>query len=790
MTNFILRYPNGTTFDMTDDVEHNSLRISGRCDEAFAVGSCRAFTTLDKNIPPYTLCEIDGKPYLCSSECTKYQNKNNLYVHNISILELTAILECFILGTKVLSRGNDKTKLSHILELINDKYGVHIMTTLTLENLLQTQTNDYVFGSGTTLFDVATQMMVRLNQRPKVLSVSYNNGQMQMSIDSIALSNNGTAYALDWNKITQHTLNQNTENYSKWLETEANNVVDRNNLAYDMSLTIRNKGETRLTLDNGKLYTTAKIESVKKFEVQGEVRSFTIQRLGAKDFFNAYYLNSTPTFDGTAQQNNYDETTMFSQSKTLSQWFNNVADFSLLRTKLEQYCAYAGVPYDELVNNYVFTCSKVGAYDETNIWYHYDEGGTRYRDPYYCLTATAIIRTRTDITEYILEKNVYDAENYAIQPKYCYYTKGNNIIDGLHITRNDELWGKIASVITGACNGPMLDEIAEDKGFTPYETTQFLGTATHGCEFIVGYRKNYGGYGGTNGPSFSYDSALWNVQYVPITNPRMIETKTDTPQNETAYKPFTRTYQVGASEIDYDRLVDSMKQYCDMLGKPELTIEYDITGVNTLPVLAQKCNDPVSNTDYFLMSYEIVYHTTHTIMTLNLCKSYYKVAEAIGVAYQYNATRLPVEGIIERPIHLDIIANNVNLDDDCYLILIFKVDNNDQHNKYLITRYCLLENGNKKVLYCEADDQFSFGSKVTQYDATAICTEYVPYADDNSEVVSVACELIRVDNLTSEQSKEMPNIPTGLSYTILATSNLQKVYKDAREKLTFTIEIK
>ena len=780
MINFILRYPNGTTFDMTDDVEHNSLRISGRCDEAFAVGSCRAFTTLDKNIPPYTLCEIDGKPYLCSSECTKYQNKNNLYVHNISILELTAILECFILGTKVLSRGNDKTKLSHILELINDKYGVHIMTTLTLENLLQTQTNDYVFGSGTTLFDVATQMMVRLNQRPKVLSVSYNNGQMQMSIDSIALSNNGTAYALDWNKITQHTLNQNTENYSKWLETEANNVVDRNNLTYDKFLTKR-ADETRLTLDNGKLYTTSKIESINKFEVV-TLSSLEIRHLSGFTNFSQYIQTITSSGEVV-----YRDFASILNGESLLTWIQQIADSlnqfyqdTTLYQNLVAQCQAVGIDLETALNTpyivssgtpYTFTRSGSTVTDFEFILYPVGSSANVVK---YVFTGTAI-----DITSHIVEKAEYEAMEYCIQPAYCYYTKGSNVIDGMHVTRNDDLWTAIANAIGGGYNGPMLQEALRDATITTPIQRSYTDTVTSLAVVISS--------------SIIARDLLYNVEYVPINNPRMIEAKTDTPQNETAYKPFTRTYQVGASEIDYDRLVDSMKQYCDMLGKPELTIEYDITGVNTLPALAQKCNDPVSNTDYFLMSYEIVYHTTHTIMTLNLCKSYYKVAEAIGVAYQYNATRLPVEGIIERPVYALITGNNILASLNKLFVRLIFSPNSVSDKKIIISRVSIMQNGNKVVAYCEAEDQFSFGRKVAEYtnnNMTYSVVEYVPYGDSNNEADKVTIQLITIDEeLNWEKSSNLPDGTAITEYTVLGETTIF-LHKDPREKLTFTIEIK
>jgi hypothetical protein len=267
-------------------------------------------------------------------------------------------------------------------------------------------------------------------------------------------------------------------------------------------------------------------------------------------------------------------------------------------------------------------------------------------------------------------------------------------------------------------------------------------------------------------------------------------TKEDTPINETAYKPISKVFGVSAELVDYDRLVSSMKKYAEMWGKPETTIEYDITdvAVSDMPNLTNYINVVFGGSGY-LMSYNIRYHNTYRVMTMNLCNSYSKVAEAVSVAYQYNASLLPIDGIISRPIYIPMHLETIPDLDNLYLKLDFQTPS--KPTRSIITRVSPMSFDFKTVLCCEADDQFSFGSKVVQYDTYSV-TELVQYANsDNTVVESVNVSLIRFDGeLSTNDSRALPDgsLITG-TYTTLATKNNVVIYKDPREKLTFTIEI-
>lgn len=780
---FTIYLQDGTSIDLKDDVQVNTLQIGARCDEAFASGSCQVITTeIYRNIPPYTIAEIDGIKYCISSECTKYQNSSDdAYVHNIAILELSAILEGFIVGSKVLSVENDRLKLSKILALVGNKYNVELSPDATF-NFLIDQFNDYVFGSNTTLYDALTQMCIRGNYRPRVEDAYYNQntGKLHIDIEAFDLSSHRTV-SLGATRIMQHTVNQSSDTYSLYLEQESGNVVDRTTPTYDTNLTIRNKNEARLTIDNGKLYTTSPIESVTKFEVRQKA-TFSILSLSGYDYFYTEYGQTITSSHDVV----YTAFTGRNNAQSLRLWLNDMTSVAIedlpLYQKIVQIAQSAGIVVDVLLEH--------DFYVESGSQYSFDYNGTTFHDWKYNLVPIEYTQGQSavpvfpanalDITNHILEKSQYDAEQYSVQPKYCYYTKGSNVIDGLHVIRNDDLWNKMAAIITGSSTGPMIAEVINEitdpiqfstTGVAPISSLEYSITST----LII---------------TSSDMELLFNIEYIAVNKPSMRITKEDTPINETAYKPISKVFGVSAELVDYDRLVSSMKKYAEMWGKPETTIEYDITDVasSDMPNLTNYINVVFGGSGY-LMSYNIRYHNTYRVMTMNLCNSYSKVAEAVSVAYQYNASLLPIDGIISRPIYIPMHLETIPDLDNLYLKLDFQTPS--KPTRSIITRVSPMSFDFKTVLCCEADDQFSFGSKVVQYDTYSV-TELVQYANsDNTVVESVNVSLIRFDGeLSTNDSRALPDgsLITG-TYTTLVTKSNVVIYKDPREKLTFTIEI-
>ena len=781
MTYFSILYPDGSTVDFKDDLVIDSLVISKRCDEAFAKGSCQIISDIRaENIPPYTLANIDGNKYFLSSDATHYQTVNGItYVQNVEIIELTSILECFILGTKAFSgnRLTDKQKVDVIANLIRNKYQV----VLNFNNAFNGLTNKYefFFANGTTVYDALTQICVRNNKRPVVYDVSYINGVMNIYIGLYDL---GTYQItnISSDKIITRNETQSTDNYCKYLETEANNVIDRDTLTYDYMLTERGPEGDRLTIEdnsNGKIYANNRINRVTKWEVNGGAIPY-FGLLGGADFFFNFITGISPSHDYAYQAG------LSGSVETLRMWCTLTAreNQAITDTQLYQlmlsWCNEVGADIEHLLNSEYKVLS--------NAQYTFTKDGVTYTDWNFSMQpndlTTFYLRTRaTDITATILEKTQYDALAETLKPKYCYYTQGSKIIDGLHLKINADIWGAISSLITGSYRGQYIDYIGETYGTSTEVEKTGTGWYT-GATF-----RMYG--------TPLIDTSSYNVEYEAISNPMIIDTKTDTPINEAAYKGLGRSYGISASQIDFDKLVDSMSLSNNMLGKPEYTIEILLESGDTLPNLTNEIRIDNSSKGY-LLNYEIRYSISYKTMTLFLTKSIQNIAQAIGVPYQYHATRLPVEGIIERPIRSEIEVSNsyktelINAATNgkgIYIYFIF-MQGNSQFK--VVSRASLYKRNNKMILYCEAQDNFAFGEKQELLSTTEKITTPVTYSDANNEAAYMSYK-IGILNINNEQSRSIP------SATLFNANDFQigphateDVYKDAYEKLTFTIEIK
>lgn len=828
---FLIAWQDGSYSDWTNYIDFSSLEIGARCDETFASGSCRAFNDWQDNIPPYTTAYILGKWYLIQSERTKYQTQSNLYVHNITITELTAILECLILGSKAFTNWykdsshhsrDDRYKVRFVIpNMMNAKYGGSILQVLDYPSdpvytELGNQNNDYTFGAGTTVYAALTEILKRVNARPVVSYMEWYNRELPFEIDFKPFKLDGeVVYNLVQSRITQATELQSQENYCKFLETEAHNVVDRTNTHKDTNLTLRSPAGQRFIWDENdtlRLHTNAKIDYVEHFYATGIITQFVCTRLAGRDFLGNSY---SPTLNVTTW-----DYTLPTDPIKMYQFIDqipNAATKQRFVDALEAYCAMYHIDYDKMINAGI----KIEAYgNEPTYTYGNASSGIIYTDKFFVMTTgnlgTSInpyIDTKIDLTNYVLEKSQYDAEETNVQCKYAYYTKGSNEIGGVYKKINQSFWDNIFSYLTGSIEGPMLSVAQAEWDSQPLDERRINATAYLSNKvFHIGdvYSADEGNLinPATKGPYYSYTddentkAAKFEIQYAAITDPMMVDTKTGLATNEPEFKPISRSYNNSASLIDFDKMVSSMAQINSWIGRPDMTIEYDITGLDNLPELTNKING------MYLMSYTIKYYMSHVLMTLNLCKNYSKIAEAIGVAYQYHATNFATDEIIERPIYRKWTLSSANINllgtDNCFLWFQFKTSNVGQSD--ILVKPIVMKQNGKILLYCEALDQFAWGIKKTTYTANSQnydVGEYVAYANENNEISGSGfhVKLVQLVNpLTADESYLLPmqpyafTVPTDATevankYTILADLSLNWVYKDQREKLTFTFEI-
>ena len=790
---------NGTEVDVSNKVVYNSIVIARRCDEAFAKGSCQIIMQEPNNIPPFSIANINGDKYLISSTATLYQpmcsSTTKYYVHDCELMELSAILEGFILGTKVESSDiYDRAKITILRTLVGNKYNVTFVDDF---NMLALSKNEYSFGNGTTLWDALSTIMMRVNCRPVVKDITYSDNTKSITLGDVYLSSSQTDYSVNINDIVQWTKTQSQDNYCEVLETEANNVIDTTNLAYDRNLTERSLSDTRLTETangTGKLYTTNKINKVTKLEVNTYTMPQMTGMFGA-DFFSTI---EDYVIDGNTGIYGCPDWMLEYPIYTLKHWCEISAPTGTswnqcqLYTFFEAWCQVSGVDFEELLEC-PFELVQVGRNTFT-------KNGITFTDNVFALTGKQLnpntntyealeIQARgIDITNQVLEKSQYDAEADCQKPKYCYYTQGTNVIDGLHLEIDTALWNQIAAFFTGTFRGPLMPDYVTTNYMPPAMSEVYSGTG-----FYTGKTTTITGTLNMYNHPFSY-----NVQYEAVTNPSMVVKKTDTPVNESNYKHIARSYGVSANQIDYDKLVKSMKMSNDMLGKVEHTIEIKLPDSNlvTIPQLANRIKQGSTVLGY-LLNYEIKYNVSYKSMVMYITSSVQNVANAIGIPYQYHATRNAIEGIVERPIRIEqgltieqyeyILGNADKL--MIYFTFYKLVGSTETRTNVLITRACLMTQNNKTILYCEALDQYCFGYR-TDYDGNNVVNKPVTYADSNNEIYSMDYA-IGCFKPTMEMSRRMPQgLITDYQKFPIHSDGRTVIYKDQKEKLTFTIEIK
>ena len=211
--------------DISNDVLLNTFNYMQRIDDVFGTGSFQFESkTIDYNIPPYSILQIDDVYYCCSSEATYHYGRKSWF-HNVSIIEATALLSRFLVGSKAFSITGTKTydwdKLDILTKLINQKYLVNI--TIQGSSSDFNKQIEYVFTAGTTLFDALTEIGKQYNIRFYVTSINkYNILIKYQKLDDLK--------RIGWEeeRVITKTQIQNAETYCKYLETEATNVIDTN----------------------------------------------------------------------------------------------------------------------------------------------------------------------------------------------------------------------------------------------------------------------------------------------------------------------------------------------------------------------------------------------------------------------------------------------------------------------------------------------------------------------------------------------------------------------------------
>ncbi len=773
-------YINNRWTNITDKIDPN-FQNEARCDEVFSVGTMKAWLDIPYNIPPYTPLMIGEDYYLCSSQSTRYLTYENLYVHDITILEATSILSCYILGSKSFSvTGTNKTdveKIKIISSLMKQKYNVTL--DYNVEEFRQyNKEQEFTFGLGTTVYDALLAIAKTYNCVPKVNQIDFIGNEKVPYVEIYFLKlGEDNPYPLNEENITNEICTQNVDNYCKTLEAEMSNVIDRTDKVLYEGLTTRSD-DLEMTDKTAKLFLPTRIEEVKKFIVGSDIKfevdlwikyqNYTIEQVNniMKDWKDRGFIKLADT-----------NTKMY--MGTYSQWRN------LFISQDEDGIYY---PFDDIYNNYYYQ------YDNNrekfyNSYFYYnseEKGNNNFFRLRPTLSSTSphpnegheynsylvLENGKVEITERILSKDQYDILKLEDKPKYCYYTSGTNVIDGMMEYYRTDLW----STLLGDDARPFLNYVNEESNYQ----------SQYGEDLSVEINSKF---------TIQNDDVrkhTFDVLVTTITNPFVSHDKSKLPINQDSYTPSSRSYNKGSNNIDFDKMIISLQKSNDMLGLPELSLEYDLGNDGIIPLPGQKIAYKSEN--WYIASVITYYRTTRRYYIINLVSNYNKIADVIGVETQYNTTPNPLSNIIERTVFIDT-KSNITIPNNVWFRIGFKFrENSGNFNKTLFVRVSVSKHEKVTYLFAETLDQYSFGrqtrdiyDKETNKYSNRFAVYDIGYVDENNEVYSYKIDVVKLPVLSIEDSYKLPEY-TGAYDTIISLPE-QKLYKDAREKLNFTIKI-
>ena len=754
----------GTTiYNVSNDVIIDSIELGKRADYSFEVGSFKMFTSqITKNIPPYSFCRITDNnyvstDYLISSEATAYFT-NGKWMHDCKLLSLEAIMECYILGAKTFSLAdspNDRQVLVKTLALINQQYGIgKFRITSTIDTFLQSYSNEYTFPDGTSLYEVVKSIANKNNLRFELVLNSFGYGENSYFYINY-YQNTNNEYELIEPKLVSFKLMQETNDYCKYLQCASADVVDRANPTTFRNLTVRATNGVAISQDTAEFILPTRVEGITKFEINGEFGIYNLA-IHCSGFTKQYV-------DDHQDPNMSQGVTV---AKTLYAW----------RTGNEWGSIYWQQLYDKWLKDLDM--------DNKNFIVQYDSANNVWASLE--VSATSYVGSK-DMTDYIIEKNALDSLDVAEQPKYAVYESGGNTIFNLTATYKDTFWDWIlGNRRTGMFNTSTM--YSYEDSFESRIEIQYSEP------IIVDYDISY-----TYNVVTNVLNASVNVECVPITNPMLVDTKNTTPINETSFKAMTRTYQMGDSNgllTDFKALTNDIDKQNDTLGDVEAILEldadvyYDDEGNDELyyPEPNHQITFDYKNTSFtfYISSMATRYTNNRKTYQLNLSRTPYKIADAIGVDYQFNPTWLPLENIIERALHFEVHTLYPSDIVNSKTVLI----NLTINNKTYSLRPAIMKRSNTSyILYAEAVDNVVLGTASEYHDASYYKLVNVAYGNNNASFETMNVNIVYSDgSLSISASKSLPNgITSGMSTLNVANDVL--IYKDSREKLTFTIKV-
>ena len=205
----------------------------------------------------------------------------------------------------------------------------------------------------------------------------------------------------------------------------------------------------------------------------------------------------------------------------------------------------------------------------------------------------------------------------------------------------------------------------------------------------------------------------------------------------------------------------------------------------------------IEDKDWYVVSSQTNYKGTQQITTFNLVSEYNKIADVISLNSQYNTLKNPLDNVIERPILVKTNANFEAKNGNLWIALRFYdkygyVINGDE-STFNLVHPTIYSNANDLYLYCQMQDNYSISRNAQTISDYVYKLNDVPYVNANNEFYKVKIDLFELNDEFAYDYESAIKLPvhkftSNNEYKKLIDTIETIVYKDAREKITFTIK--
>jgi len=748
-------YPNdgsnpSNAYDITPYLQNYDAQT--RSDDAFALTTFKImipedlFSLAKFNIQPFTVFEMGevrlantNKRFFGYSKCSKYlrtqHNSKKYYTHDVTLLEPTALLEAIQIGAKTFTNHTDYEYLQQLSVIIHNTTGYNVTfsgTYVMFNNIM------YSFDKGVSAYQIANEIFKRHNFKIKTtLGITTNAYAFSLAIEPIDLFNIPTI-AIDDDRITLAEYEQNQDDYCYSLESQVDNVVDRNTVSLYDDLTCRTDNNS-ISKDNCYIELPANVENVRNLYVQA-----------------THVVNVTIGIT-------------FESAQAIIQHYGSN---NLTWHQITEYADYLDDIADELKRTHPNFKPYLYEYDIDSVGPPYHVIATNYY----------VYGEWVDISNKCVDIKVYEMLEPQEQTSYCYFESGKNYIKGIYEFYKDD-W--IHDLI-GESAKPMLENIEEYFVYESDVPIYVSGGETTYCTFV--FRLNL------------FDTNPLNVKWRafarPITSQYVKDLKRTAPYNAANHVVSARSYGNSANFIDYDLMLENIMLSNNSLGTPELTLQFskncDLTPYSKFSY---------DNKTWYVKSVIMRVFKSNITYDVNAAIDYNKQADVIGVKTQYEATKLALENTKERHLYFRY-NDSKGLQSHTYtyyLYVKFKYRNNTTKDFLLrcnfyandftgVTLVVNLPNNYSAGTYLDDDYIGSQDQRIVK-DAS--------YVDNMGEALGIdTLAIVHFDNsdtahsITIDDSRKLPLVENHnftIDVSFITQTDNYLIYKDEHESLSFTI---